>query len=598
MAKEIQENPLPVAFTLQVNGSPVPDTVEVTSISINKEVNRIATAEIWIIEGGAFGLENSPFENSESSVFVPGNELEVKLGYGDETSLVYSGLILKQRLMVRNNDSVLAIECADKSIKLTKGRHSGVYSKATDSDVFKKIVGLYGISNEIDDTTQQYGQLVQHNCSHWDYMLIRSEVNNMVTTTDNNTLKVKKIDFSKNPEVKISADNYVIDVDLSLDAENVYKEFKVVSWDENQQEIIESTTNVSESLPWGNIHSAELSDVLSGVSFNKSSTASLEISELEAYGESAANKSMLDKIKGRIQIPGTDKINPGEIIALSGFGDRFNGNAFVSKVMHQVENGDWISSIYLGQSSKWHSSVPEVEDHGSSGYTPAATGLFIGKVHSIHKDPDGNYRVQLSLPSFKSETSDQFVWSRIAFNYASNGAGFFFYPEIGDEVLVGFINNDPRHPVVMGGLYSQKNKPGEEPDEKNQYKSIVTRSGISLRFDDEQKVLTIETPGGNKFALDDEKKQILAEDLNGNSLTMNDSGISLDSSKDITIRAKGKISLDATGAVEISSKSDIKSQGLNIAQEAKVGFKAAGNASAELSASGQTTVKGAMVMIN
>src|SRR5690606_5093223 len=106
------------------------------------------------------------------------------------------------------------------------------------------------------------------------------------------------------------------------------------------------------------------------------------------------------------------------IIALSGFGDRFNGNAFVSKVMHQVENGDWISSIYLGQSSKWHSSVPEVEDHGSSGYTPAATGLFIGKVHSIHKDPGGNYRVQLSLPSFKSEASDQFVWSRIAFNYA------------------------------------------------------------------------------------------------------------------------------------------------------------------------------------
>src|SRR5690606_10156797 len=88
MAKEIQENSLPVAFTLLVNGSPVPDTVEVASISLNKEVNRIATAEIRIIEGGAFGLENNTFENIESSVFIPGNELEVKLGYGDEKNLV------------------------------------------------------------------------------------------------------------------------------------------------------------------------------------------------------------------------------------------------------------------------------------------------------------------------------------------------------------------------------------------------------------------------------------------------------------------------------------------------------------------------------
>src|SRR5690554_762379 len=124
MAKELKENALPIAFTLRVNGSAVPDTVEVVSIRVKKEVNRIAAAEIWILEGGAFGLENSPFQNSENSVFFPGNELEVYLGYGDEKSLIYSGLILTQRLMVKKDDSILAVECCDKSIRLTKGRHS------------------------------------------------------------------------------------------------------------------------------------------------------------------------------------------------------------------------------------------------------------------------------------------------------------------------------------------------------------------------------------------------------------------------------------------------------------------------------------------
>jgi hypothetical protein len=88
------------------------------------------------------------------------------------------------------------------------------------------------------------------------------------------------------------------------------------------------------------------------------------------------------------------------------------------------------------------------------------------------------------------------------------------------------------------------------------------------------------------------------KDMNGNKLTMNDSGISLESPKDIKISAKGKITLDAIGELGISSKADIMSKGLNINLEAQVGLKAAGNASAELSASGQTTVKGAMVMIN
>jgi hypothetical protein len=52
------------------------------------------------------------------------------------------------------------------------------------------------------------------------------------------------------------------------------------------------------------------------------------------------------------------------------------------------------------------------------------------------------------------------------------------------------------------------------------------------------------------------------------------------------------------GAITLDSKADVKASGMNVQCEAKVGFTGKGNATAELSASGQTTVKGAMVMIN
>jgi uncharacterized protein (DUF2345 family) len=96
----------------------------------------------------------------------------------------------------------------------------------------------------------------------------------------------------------------------------------------------------------------------------------------------------------------------------------------------------------------------------------------------------------------------------------------------------------------------------------------------------------------------DTDKSILIQDQNSNKIELGTGGITLDSPKDIKITAKGGITIDAVGAVSISSKADVKAAGLNINCEAQVGFVGKGTANAELSAAGQTVVKGAMVMIN
>ena len=50
--------------------------------------------------------------------------------------------------------------------------------------------------------------------------------------------------------------------------------------------------------------------------------------------------------------------------------------------------------------------------------------------------------------------------------------------------------------------------------------------------------------------------------------------------------------------LSLNSKADVTVEGLNVTCEARVGIVAKGAATAELSATGQTTVKGAMVLIN
>ena len=190
------------------------------------------------------------------------------------------------------------------------------------------------------------------------------------------------------------------------------------------------------------------------------------------------------------------------------------------------------------------------------------------------------------------------VWARLASFYGSNGIGAFFIPEIDDEVVLGYFNNDPCHPVILGSLYSSKNVPPYDLTAENNTKAIVTRSKLKIEFDEENKVTTIVTPAENKIVISDADKKILLEDQNQNKVELSPDGICLDSPKDIAITAKGKITLDAVGEIVVGSKADVNVKGMNINHDAQVGFVGKGSANAELSASGQTTVKGAMVMIN
>ena len=160
------------------------------------------------------------------------------------------------------------------------------------------------------------------------------------------------------------------------------------------------------------------------------------------------------------------------------------------------------------------------------------------------------------------------------------------------------MNNDPTHPVILGSLYGNKHKPPYEYEAKNNRKALVTREKMRIEFDEEKKIITVSTPGNNKVEINDDGKSITLSDQNGNSVKMDKNGISLSSAKDIKLTAKGNISMDATMKLSGTAKQDASLEGLNVKVQAKIGATVKGNATAEVSASGQTTIKGAMVMIN
>jgi uncharacterized protein involved in type VI secretion and phage assembly len=167
--------------------------------------------------------------------------------------------------------------------------------------------------------------------------------------------------------------------------------------------------------------------------------------------------------------------------------------------------------------------------------------------------------------------------------------------------VVAFFHHDPSQPVVLGSLYSSSRPPAfalDTPDPANDIKALVTRCRHRLEFDEKNRSITLTTPANNQLVLSDEGHMVALRDTSGNRIELGPAGISIDTPKDLTITAKGAVRIEAGGALSLATQADLRCSGLNVSCEAKVGFSGKGAASAELSAAGQTVVKGGMVLIN
>ena len=587
-----------VTMTIKVEGTQIPDDVQVVSITVEKALNRIATTTISIIDGQA---SKGEFKESSSDIFVPGKKVVIEAGYDNKNQSVFKGIITKQSLKISNGvGSALEVECRDEAIKMIVGRKSLTFSKKKDSDIIATIIKSYsGLSATVAPTKTVWPEQVQYYVSDWDFILARAEANGFIVNSEGGKITVGKPDAETKSVGDLSYGSNLMEFSADLNAITQLDSVKASSWDFKTQKVISGDSGSLYPGP-GNLSSKKLASVIDVKDYELQTTAPLQKESLTDWSKAQMVKSGYAKIRGEIRFQGSSKVSPGNYVTLKGLGSRFNGDYLVSGVVHTISEGNWVTEATLGLSPMWFTEEPDVMAPPASGLLPGAQGLFNATVKKIDGDPDDQYRVLVDIPLF--DTNGDGIWARLSNFYSSSNAGAFFMPEIGDEVILGFLNEDPRYPVILGSLYSNsKNKPFKdlEPDKENSVKAIVSKSGISAKFNDKDKILTLETPGKNTAIFSDKDNKITIKDNNGNSMVMSKSGIDIKSGKNINIEASQNMVLKGTQGVKIeSSPGDVVISGMNIKQSANTQFSAAGNATAELKGGAQTSIKGAMVMIN
>ncbi|MGZ4063614.1 MAG: type VI secretion system tip protein VgrG, partial [Bacteroidia bacterium] len=438
----------------------------------------------------------------------------------------------------------------------------------------------------VEPSTVLHEEMVQYFCTDWDFALSRAEANGMLAFVDNGKVNIKKPNLNGVPKISVVYGANAYEFEAEMDARDEYSDVEASSWDDSKREVTKKKgTPPVIALEEGKPDAKTLAGVIGLKEFALQHCGQLKDAELEAWASAKLLRSRMAKIRGRAKIDGYMDIKPGDMLGIDKFSKRFNGSAFVSGVVQQISaDASFYTEIQFGLPQEWFSrKYTDVNELPASGLLPAVSGLQVGIVKAIVPDPGNDYRVKVNLPMV--QTGNDGVWARMATLDAGKERGSFFYPEVGDEVILGFMNDDPREPVILGMLYSKNSngKPPIEPSKTNNKKGFYTRSKIKLEFDDEKQSVLIKTPDGNQIMIvDKDEAKITISDKSKNSIEMSKDGITINSAKDLNLKAKG----------------DVKIDGVNMTLSASAKFKTEGKSGIEISSSANTVIKGSVVQIN
>ncbi|WP_420111887.1 phage baseplate assembly protein V [Pseudactinotalea sp.] len=316
--------------------------------------------------------------------------------------------------------------------------------------------------------------------------------------------------------------------------------------------------------------------------------------EVKAVAEGLA--AAAGRVSGRGSAIFLPQLRPGGEVEIHGAGSA-DGLYYVREVTHRTDASSLRTEFVVGDRAPVQLSDPWRSPPRLSSLR--RHGVTIGIVDNVN-DPEELGRVRVSLAGMAEHTSS--AWARVLSLGAGKGHGLVMLPEVDDEVLVAFEDDDVRRPVVLGGLFGAKTQvAGPAPVDSGRVESrhLMSRNGHRVAIAD---------GGANgefvQMALAGDAKRVhlgkdgteIAADNTPLKISSGGASISFDGNGNITISAQ---------SLTLSAQQTVKVEGMDIVEKASNGYEASGirttlNASATAVVKGAASaeISGAMVKIN
>lgn len=523
-------------------------------------------------------------ENKELS-FSPGTEVIISIGWAEKKQQVFKGLITKHQLSVKNNGTqILTLECkhiANRMTLTTKtrmlhqdvgaGSNSNEVSRVDDDTVLNHLVENSGTDLSLNIQDQplysfDHENMLQYNCSDWDFLVMRAEATSRVCIVSGEEIILLHPKIGRPTDFKITAGENLLEYAAELDETIASPEITIHSWEIDEQDMQEVSETAVNLVPGAHAVREEAFLNYPG---------DLSASESRAWVKNLVDRKALARVRSTARLKGTNDIEIGQTISLSEFARGWNKDAFVSGIKQVIVKGSWYTYVQFGLTDKKHAEIYNITGKASESVMPAIQGLHYGKAVDYKKSEGGHELLEVELSTGNESATKQTLYARLSTFAAGSNGGAVFRPYPGDEVVIGFIGNDPRFPVVLGALYNSQDESPYGLKNNEQQETGLCINDWKILINEESQSMDIASPEGQLFKIDDQNKSIHMIHDDQNAISINREGITMDASK---VVIKGSQGVELSGA-KISGKADSEMKlesGLTLSLEGKVSAKLKG----------------------
>ncbi len=589
-------------FELKVSGTALSaeNAVKVLEIVVDSSTHlpamctvRLHDPEMTLVDGTTFDI---------------GKELEVNMEgvehYGDYSAqnsrtLVFKGEITALEPDFENNRTTLLVRAYDKSHRLHRGRKTRTFVEKKDSDLASTIAGEAGLTAQVDTTSITYPYVLQNNQTNMEFLLSRAQRIGYQVYSFNGNLYFKKGSWVQNSAAtELELGTNLLSFRPRATAVQQHDTSSAYGWDVKTKAAI---TGASASASTSNLGGlTQTGGDLAKSKFGGTAKADIvnipvtSVDEAKALAQAAEDGINSEYLQAEGSCLGNAKVLAGSLVNIKGVGTKFSGKYYVTQAVHRwaTDSGYMTHFSITGRQPNTFSSLVQ-QNADQQG---RIRGVVVGIVTNL-SDPDDFGRVKVKFPWMpKADGADiESTWCRIASSMTGASRGMYFLPEVNDEVLVAFEQDDVAFPYILGGLWNKTDKPplaiGDAvASGKVKQRIIKSTSGHVIILDDTQgseKITIKDKTTKNEFTIDSASNTITL--TTDDKLTVTAKGaISIKSSggdmtleaKNVNVKAQQDVKLEATKTMSLKATSSCTVEGT-----ASVTIK---NAAAEIALSGPT----------
>jgi phage protein D len=564
----------------------VPSMFTLTFVDKDHDVISRANAKI----GATVEIKSAPLDE-------PGSFLLIK---GEVTALEADYDVTGARAIIRGYDL---------SHRLHRGRHTETYVQQSDSDIAKKIASRHGIQvGTVQNTSVSHDHRSQANMSDWDFLNGRAKRIGYELSVVDGKLNFKALPkaaeapapgtLRSTGEDELVFGTTIIEFHPRITAAAQVKAIKVRGWDaQAKKEII------------GTAQAATVSATLGGAFTPAAVASAVNVThefvavDRPVFNQAAANDAaaaLAEQIGSAFAEAdgvaiGDPRIVAGKPISIGGVSSEFKGKWVISHARHVINNQGY--RIHFSASGRHDRSLLGLTSHGvENGSSPPGRpknyGLVVGIVTNSQDDKKQG-RVKVRFPWLADKGGQETYesnWARLVSFGAGPDRGAVFIPEVNDEVLVGFLHGDVNYPYVIGGLYNGQDKPNLGIAENGSADDVIqggkvgrrgftSRKGHALVFVDDDGandgIVLRSSDGKLKIELKAKGKEL---HISGDTkvIVTAEQELTLESKKDINIKAQGNLKLEAATGVDMKSNAAFKIQGTTVDVKASTSVSVSG----------------------